>query len=282
VTKAEYKKFLTICRERGIENHPQRTDFKTGGLVGSVEVVDCVPSSPSYWFHGRYGFVLRHAKPERFRAIKEGLNLLEPEPAFLSQSTVRLPKRSPITEQELEDIKATVRRAESHLLEQNALVAKLQNVLAVKKGHTREQNLAERALLWLEVGQNQSRNLNEPAYKEAILKATERQDHRFFVRLGRILGTKPYTPKHVKEITPPKKLEWFLVRHWAEKRDGLPELFYLTPKGLADVVLHHQKVKVTQDALVKMRQRHGLKPSRRAKLVPEIRGGKLKFPQLDK
>ena len=35
------------------------TDLPTGGIVGSVEIVDCVTESESKWFFGRYGFVLR-------------------------------------------------------------------------------------------------------------------------------------------------------------------------------------------------------------------------------
>jgi hypothetical protein len=39
------------------------TDFYTmdrGGIVGSVEIVDCVTRSDSPWFGGSYGFVLRN------------------------------------------------------------------------------------------------------------------------------------------------------------------------------------------------------------------------------
>lgn len=32
----------------------------TGGIVGSVEIVDCVQKSDSKWFFGQYGFVLRN------------------------------------------------------------------------------------------------------------------------------------------------------------------------------------------------------------------------------
>lgn len=34
-----------------------------GHLVGTVEIVDCVSQSDSPWFFGKYGFVLRDAKP---------------------------------------------------------------------------------------------------------------------------------------------------------------------------------------------------------------------------
>jgi hypothetical protein len=31
-----------------------------GGIIGSVEIVDCVQKSASKWFFGRYGFVLKN------------------------------------------------------------------------------------------------------------------------------------------------------------------------------------------------------------------------------
>src|SRR2546426_9620339 len=35
------------------------SDLQTGGIVGSVEIVDCVSTSESPWFFGPFGFVLR-------------------------------------------------------------------------------------------------------------------------------------------------------------------------------------------------------------------------------
>jgi hypothetical protein len=32
-----------------------------GGIIGSAEIVDCVASSNSPWFYGKYGFVIRNA-----------------------------------------------------------------------------------------------------------------------------------------------------------------------------------------------------------------------------
>jgi hypothetical protein len=37
-----------------------------GGIVGSVELVDCVRESASRWFVGDYGFVLRDPRPLPF------------------------------------------------------------------------------------------------------------------------------------------------------------------------------------------------------------------------
>lgn len=65
-----------------------RNNILRGGIVGSVEIVDCVTGSASRWFMGRYGFVLRNpiALPftpwrgqlgffevPKFRAVQEAL-----------------------------------------------------------------------------------------------------------------------------------------------------------------------------------------------------------------
>ena len=42
------------------------TDIARGGIIGTVELVDCVTSSPSRWFEGPYGFVLRDPRPTAF------------------------------------------------------------------------------------------------------------------------------------------------------------------------------------------------------------------------
>ncbi len=78
------------------------------------------------------------------------------------------------------------------------------------------------------------------------------------------------------ENEPQRKIESFLVRYWATKKDDLPELFYLTPTGLADAVCVHVGVRVTEDSLVKMRQRLGLMAFKRAKVHVEVIGNVLK------
>ena len=37
---------------------PDALHFKTGGIVGTVDIVDCVSSMDSPWFFGKFGFVL--------------------------------------------------------------------------------------------------------------------------------------------------------------------------------------------------------------------------------
>lgn len=52
---------------------PSFGDFERGGIVGSVEIVDCVTTSVSPWFCGPYGFVLRDARPLPFRPLRGAL-----------------------------------------------------------------------------------------------------------------------------------------------------------------------------------------------------------------
>jgi hypothetical protein len=48
-----------------------------GGIVGSVDLVDCVQASKSLWFFGRYGFVLRDPKPLPFEPVRGALGFFE-------------------------------------------------------------------------------------------------------------------------------------------------------------------------------------------------------------
>lgn len=49
--------------------------IERGGIVGSVEIVDCVQRSDSRWFVGRYGFVLEDATPRPFVPYKGALGI---------------------------------------------------------------------------------------------------------------------------------------------------------------------------------------------------------------
>jgi len=48
-----------------------------GGIIGIAEIVDCVSSSESRWFFGRYGFVLQNAKPIDFIPVKGSLGFFD-------------------------------------------------------------------------------------------------------------------------------------------------------------------------------------------------------------
>lgn len=48
-----------------------------GGIVGSVEIIDCVRSHPSHWFFGKCGFVLRDPRPMSFVPYKGRLGFFD-------------------------------------------------------------------------------------------------------------------------------------------------------------------------------------------------------------
>lgn len=67
-TKAEYQDARSAYQLFGIL--PEFEELPLGGIVGSVEIVDCVTDSDSPWFVGEYGFVLRNPKPLPFTPYK--------------------------------------------------------------------------------------------------------------------------------------------------------------------------------------------------------------------
>ena len=43
-----------------------RENIQRGGIIGSVEIYACVTHSPSHWFVGKHGFLLRDPRPLPF------------------------------------------------------------------------------------------------------------------------------------------------------------------------------------------------------------------------
>lgn len=56
---------------------PERSELKLGGIVGVVDIVDCVTRHGSPWFFGPYGFVLANPRPVPFIAVKGALGFFE-------------------------------------------------------------------------------------------------------------------------------------------------------------------------------------------------------------
>lgn len=59
---------------------PLPETFETGGIVGEVDIVDCIkPGSQikSPWYAGDFGFVLRNAVPLPFKPCKGQLGFFE-------------------------------------------------------------------------------------------------------------------------------------------------------------------------------------------------------------
>ncbi len=52
---------------------PAFEDLQRGGLIGSVDLLDCVSESTSPWFVGRYGFVLARPEPMPFVRMRGAL-----------------------------------------------------------------------------------------------------------------------------------------------------------------------------------------------------------------
>lgn len=56
---------------------PEFDALERGGIVGSVEIVDCVTESDSPWFFGLHGFVLRDPRQLPFVPMKGQLGFFE-------------------------------------------------------------------------------------------------------------------------------------------------------------------------------------------------------------
>ena len=72
MTRDEYAFAHVVAEENGVEL-PPAADLQRGGIVGQVDIVDCVDQDASPWFFGEFGFVLKNAKPLPFRPCKGAL-----------------------------------------------------------------------------------------------------------------------------------------------------------------------------------------------------------------
>ncbi len=50
-----------------------------GGIVGIMEIVDCVTVMDSPWFFGEYGFVIKNARPLKFLPCRGALGFFKPQ-----------------------------------------------------------------------------------------------------------------------------------------------------------------------------------------------------------
>jgi len=59
---------------------PKKESFERGGIIGSIEIIDCITQSDSPWFIGPYGFVLKNPQEKNFVPCKGQLgffNMIE-------------------------------------------------------------------------------------------------------------------------------------------------------------------------------------------------------------
>lgn len=63
---------------------PYPDELKRGGIIGSVEIADCVQQSDSpWWYAGEYGFVLRDPQLIPFVPMKGRLGFFDVDPELL-------------------------------------------------------------------------------------------------------------------------------------------------------------------------------------------------------
>lgn len=55
-------------------------EISTGGVVGIMDIVDCVTEMDSPWFTGPYGWVIQNARPLPFILCKGALSFFKPKP----------------------------------------------------------------------------------------------------------------------------------------------------------------------------------------------------------
>ena len=64
-----------------------------GGILGIMEIVDCVDRMESPWFHGPYGFVIKKAKPLPFIPCNGALSFFSPKLTETQQSELNMALR---------------------------------------------------------------------------------------------------------------------------------------------------------------------------------------------
>jgi hypothetical protein len=77
------RKLEEDCRFAGRRGAKLPEKFETGGIIGMVQLVDCVTSSRSKWFHGPVGWVLSKPKRLQFIPLKGRLGLFDPPPEII-------------------------------------------------------------------------------------------------------------------------------------------------------------------------------------------------------
>jgi hypothetical protein len=68
------------CQSQSGIRMPEENEYQTGGVVGLVDVVDCVRRHASPWKHGpSWGWVLSNARLLKFRECKGAVGFFYPE-----------------------------------------------------------------------------------------------------------------------------------------------------------------------------------------------------------
>lgn len=82
MTKAEWEDGIATALHAGVSKEVLRDgclfdQLQRGGIVGAVDIVDCIQESESPWFFGAHGFLLRSANPVPFTPWKGQLGFFD-------------------------------------------------------------------------------------------------------------------------------------------------------------------------------------------------------------
>ena len=80
----KFRGLVLIHASKGVEDRAlvKAKNMPLGGIVGVMEIVDCVTQMDSDWFFGEYGFVIRNARPLPFVPCKGMLGFFKPDIDF--------------------------------------------------------------------------------------------------------------------------------------------------------------------------------------------------------
>ncbi len=81
---------LNVNRQACYDHGLIPTELQTGGVVGIVEIVDCVTRHRGRWFEGPFGFVLRNPRTIPFVEWKGALGLREAPRRLLARIDQRI------------------------------------------------------------------------------------------------------------------------------------------------------------------------------------------------
>lgn len=83
-TRDEYEDFLSTVHQISTTRSfpsglvlPPLKELDRGGIVGVVDIIDCVTESTSPWFFGDYGFVLANPRPVPFIPVSGRLGFFK-------------------------------------------------------------------------------------------------------------------------------------------------------------------------------------------------------------
>lgn len=65
MTRDDWRWLRELCADNGLQV-PAESEIQYGGVIGAMEIVDCVTQHPSSWFDGPFGYVIGRTIPCEF------------------------------------------------------------------------------------------------------------------------------------------------------------------------------------------------------------------------